>query len=190
MAPLFLSVQRKKMNGKNLKFRFTLVSKAEGKKAILSIKSKTSSGIDFISSKLLKSSVNVISAPLTWIINNSLESGIFPSCWKISKCIPLFKNKGKRTDKTKYRPVSLLLSVSKVIEKIVNKQVLKYFETNQLFPNSQHGFRAKRSTFTAVSSMHEQWLKNKEQKCHQIVAFLDLSAAFDTLSKEIVCLLQ
>ena len=69
----------------------------------------------------------------------------------------------------------------------LNKQVLKYFETNQLFPNSQHGFRAKRSTFTAVSSMHEQWLKNKEQKCHQIVAFLDLSAAFDTLSKEIVC---
>ena len=97
--------------------------------------------------------VDVISVPLTWIINNSLESGIFPTCWKISKCIPLFKNKGKRSDKTKYRPVSLLKAVSKVIEKIVNKQVLNYMEINQLFPRSQHGFRAKRSTFTAVSSM-------------------------------------
>ena len=74
--------------------------------------------------------VDVITVPLTWIINNSLENGIFPTCWKISKCIPLFKNKGKRSDKTKYRPVSLLKAVSKVIEKIVNKQVLNYMETN------------------------------------------------------------
>ena len=57
----------------------------------------------------------------------------------------------------------------------------------QLFPRSQHGFRAKRSTFTAVSSMHEQRIKNKERNFHQAVAFLDLSAAFDTLSKDIVC---
>ena len=70
--------------------------------------------------------------------------------------------------------MSLLKAVSKVIEKIVNKQVLNYMETNQLFPKSQHGFRAKRSTFTAVSSMHEQWIKNKESKFNQAVAFLDL----------------
>ena len=44
-----------------------------------------------------------------------------------------------------------------------------------------------RSTFSAVSTMHEKWLKNKEDKEHQAVAFLDLSAAFDTLSKDIVC---
>ena len=69
----------------------------------------------------------------------------------------------------------------------MNKEVLSYFESNNLFPNSQHGFRAKRSTFTAVSKMHEEWIKNKESKLQQAVAFLDLSAAFDTLSKDIVC---
>ena len=63
---------------------------------------------------------------------------------------------------------------SKVLELIVNKQVLNYFEDHQLFPKSQHGFRRKRSTFSAISTMHEEWIKNKEKKYHQAVAFLDL----------------
>ena len=128
-----------------------------------------------MSSKILKSAVDIIAPPLTFIINNSFESGVFPSSWKIAKVIPLFKNKGSRNDKTKYRPVSLLKATSKVIELIVNKKVLNYFEVNKLLPNSQHGFRGKRSTFTAVSTMHEQWIKNKEMKYQQAVAFLDLS---------------
>ena len=86
-----------------------------------------------------------------------------------------------------YRPVSNPKSASKIIELIVNKQILNYFEVNRLFPHSQHGFRAKRSTFTAVSTMHDQWIRSKEEKQHQAVSFLDLSAAFDTLDKEIFC---
>ena len=178
---------KEKMKGRNLNFKFTHVSEIEVKNAIKSIKSKTSSGVDFVSTKLLKLATDVIALPLTWIINSSFQSGVFPTSWKISKCIPLFKNKGKRTDKTKYRPVSLLKAVSKVIEKIANKKLLQFFESNKLFPQSQHGFRNRRSTFSAVSTMHELWIKGKEQKCHQAVAFLDLSAAFDTLSKKVVC---
>ena len=100
---------------------------------------------------------------------------------------PIYKRKGSKYHKVNYRPVSNLKSVTKVIEKIVNKRLLNFFEGNNLFPNSQHGFRTMRSTFSAVSTMHEKWLKNKEDKEHQAVAFLDLSAAFDTLSKDIVC---
>ena len=101
--------------------------------------------------------------------------------------IPIFKKKGSKAEKENYRPVSNLKSASKVIELIVNKQVLNFFETNGLFPGSQHGFRGKRSTFSAVATMHEIWLKNHEKKEHQAISFLDLSAAFDTLSKDIFC---
>ena len=79
-----------------------------------------------MSTKILKSAADIIVAPLTFIINNSLESGVFPRSWKIAKVIPLFKNKGSKTDKTKYRPVSLLKATSKVVEFIVNKEVLSY----------------------------------------------------------------
>ena len=124
---------------------------------------------------------------ITYIINNSISSGEFPLSWKCSKVTPVFKKKGEVTDVKIYRPVSNLKSASKIIELIVNKQVLNYLETNKLLPNSQFGFRARRSTFTAMCSMHEKWLENKEKKLHQAASFLDLSSAFDTLSKDIFC---
>ena len=178
---------KKKLKGKNLHFSFSPVSEPEVRKAIKNLKPKKSSGLDFIPPTIIKLAVDVIAAPLTWIINASLLSGEFLSCWKTAKVSPVYKNKGTKLSKIFYRPVSNLSAVSKVIELIVNKRVLKFFETNCLFPHSQHGFRQKRSTFSAVSIMHESWLKAKEEKYHQAVAFLDLSAAFDTLSKDIVC---
>ena len=84
---------KEKLKGRNLNFQFKLVTESQVRKAIMSVKSKTSSGVDFVSTQVLKMAVDVITLPLTWIINNSLESGIFPTCWKIAKCIPLFKNK-------------------------------------------------------------------------------------------------
>ena len=72
-----------------------------------------------------------------------------------------------------------------MIEVIVNKRILGYFEAKGLFPQSQHGFWANRNTFTAVTTMHEKWLQIKENKSNSAVAFLDLSSAFDTLSKDI-----
>ena len=178
---------KEKMKNRNLKFSLKTVTLAQVRKAIKSLKNKTSSGIDFVSPKIVKTAIEVITTPLTWVINSSLLSGEYPSSWKIAKVIPIFKNKGSKLDKSNYRPVSNLKSVSKVIELIVNKQVLDFFESNKLFPESQHGFRRKRSTFSAVASMHEKWIKNMEDKENQSLTFLDLSAAFDTLSKDIFC---
>ena len=174
---------------KESKLRFTLktVSAEQVKKAINKMKNKTSSGIDFISPRVVKMAADVILIPLMYVINTSISSGTFPNSWKEAKVIPIYKNKGSKLDKKMYRPVSNLRSVSKVIELLVNKQLLNFLESNRLLPQTQHGFRAKRSTFSAVATMHEQWIKNKEKKEHQAVTFLDLSAAFDTLSKDIFC---
>ena len=178
---------KKKLQGKNLHFSLSQVTEDEVRKAIRRLKPKKSSGLDFVPPTIIKLAIDVITTPLTWVINLSLSSGEFPSCWKSAKVSPIYKNKGSKYSKEYYRPVSNLKSISKVIEDIVNRRVLNYFEKNALFPQSQHGFRRQRSTFSAVSEMHEKWLKIKETKSHQAVAFLDLSAAFDTLSKDIVC---
>ena len=86
-----------------------------------------------------------------------------------------------------YRPVSLLRSASKVLEIIVNQQVLQYFEENSLLPKSQFGFRPKRSTFSAIANMHDQWMNNFRAGKSQVITCFDLSAAFDTLSSSIYC---
>ena len=76
---------------------------------------------------------------------------------KAENVVTARENKLGPLEKKNYRPVSNLKSVSKVIELIVNKQVLN---SNNLLPESQHGFRGKRSTFSAVATMHELWIKN------------------------------
>ena len=176
------------LKDKNLNFSLKTVTERQVEKAIKAMKNKSSSGIDFISPKLVKMAVDVIKGPLCIIINASISEGEFPDSWKIGKITPIWKKKGSKRDKTMYRPVSLLRSASKVLEIVVNQQVLRFFEENHLLPKSQYGFRSKRSTFSAVAAMHETWLNNKVKKGQtQAVTFFDLSAAFDALSRDIFC---
>ena len=83
---------------------------------IKSVKTKNSSGYDEIITKLLKISVNYICSPLTYICNKSVITGIFPEQLKYSIIKPLYK-KGDKTDPSNYRPLSMLTSFSKVLEK-------------------------------------------------------------------------
>ena len=82
------------------------------------IKSKSSSGNDNISSKLLKSIKGEIAYPLSVAINSSLSSGVVPNCMKIAKVIPLYKAKDQQII-SNYRPISLLPVLSKVLEKTI-----------------------------------------------------------------------
>ena len=127
-----------------MNYSLKTVTERQVEKAIKAMKNKSSSGIDFISPKLIKMAVDVIEGPLCIIINASISEGEFPDSWKIGK---IWKKKGSKRDKTMYRPVSLLISASKVLEIVVNQQVLRFFEENHLLPKSQYGFRFKRKTF-------------------------------------------
>ena len=77
---------------------------------------KKSSGHDGISNKLLKDIGSALCYPLQIIFNKSLELGRFPDIMKLADVVPLYKNKGKDYC-TNYRPISLLLTISKILEK-------------------------------------------------------------------------
>jgi hypothetical protein len=79
---------------------------------------KNSSGYDEITSKVLKACSALISHPLAHICNHSLHTGIFPDSLKRSVVRLLYK-KGDKTSMTNYRPVSLLTTCSKVLEKVM-----------------------------------------------------------------------
>ncbi len=106
---------------------------------------KTSFGFDGISNKLVKTAKDVLIRPLVIIINQMLNTAVFPDKLKIAKICPIHK-KDYDTLFTNYRPISLLPAISKIFKKVVFKQLYEFFQANKLFYNSQYGFRSEHST--------------------------------------------
>ena len=114
-----------------------------------------------------------------------LETGVFPDKLKVAKVIPLFK-KGDPTLLTNYRPISLLLSLSKIFEKVIYQQLYAYFENSNLFFKGQYGFRKGHSTEMASLELVDRILSFMDNGDTPIGIFLDLSKAFDTLNHNIL----
>ena len=107
-------------------FNFTEVSEECIDSTIKSMKSKFSTGYDNISNQLIKIAKNVLIKLLTLLLNQSIHTGEFPKQLKIAKVKPLFK-KGNQSSFTKYRPISLLPSISKIFENVMTSQLMEYF---------------------------------------------------------------
>ena len=104
---------------------------------------------------------------------------------KLADVVPLFKK--KEEDKViNYRPVSLLITMSKVLEKIMHSTLYNFLTKHDIFYDSQYGFRTKRSCEHAISEMVGHLLQAKNMRKHSMGVFLDLLKAFDTLVHSIL----
>lgn len=167
-------------------FCFFPVTETEVSAAIHKLKASQSSGFDGVSSRLLKYCKEEVCSPLAAIINSSFCSGTFPELLKTSKIIPLYK-KGPTEKVESYRPISLVSTFSKIIEKIVSERLVGWLNKHSLFNPNQHGFRKNRSTVTALLNFLNK-LYNELDKGNSCVGlFLDLSKAFDLVDYSILC---
>ena len=89
---------------------------------------------------------------LIYICNAILNTGIFPDREKNSIIKQILK-KGDDQDITNYRPISLLTSFTKVIEKLISARLLDHIITNSVLVNEQYGFRIRYSTEQASFSL-------------------------------------
>ena len=168
-------------------FEFELTTDEYILELIGTLEPKSSSGIDKISSKLLIQIAPTIHSILRLIINQSLITGIFPDKLKTAIVSPIFK--GKNTDPHEfgnYRPISLLPAISKIIEKVVHKQLYDYMTQHNLFANSQYGFRKNHSTEYATMEFVDKAMHEIDKGLIPFSIFIDLSKAFDTLDHEIL----
>ena len=152
---------------------------------INNLPNKTSKGYDEISNVMLKTLHLSITGPLTLIFNKSLTEGFFPDLMKYADVVPLYKSKEHYLTNN-YRPISLLITVSKLLEKVMYKRTYNFLtSSNQLYAG-QYGFRKQHSCENAICELVSKIVKNQEQKKPTIGIFLDLSKAFDTMSHKIL----
>ena len=133
-------------------------------------------GEDGIPSILAIKCATVISLPLSLIFNVSLATGSFPSLWKKSLVIPIFKD-GKAEMVKNYRPISILSVFAKVFEKLVCKII--YWHCKQLMSPNQHGFVKARSTCTNLVTFVEKLSAALDSGQTVDVIYTDFSKAFD-----------
>ena len=147
---------------------------------LLKIDSNKSTGVDGISSRMLKLAAPIIAPSITKLINLSFSLNVFPSRWKTAKVTPIFKS-GDPTDVTNYRPISVLPILSKIAERHVHNALYSFLCENDLIYIRQSGFRSKHSTETALIKIIDDLLFNLDNDRVSGTVLVDYRKAFDMI---------
>ena len=169
----------------DVRYHIPLLTLTFVRRQLQSLDTSKATGLDGLSAKFLKISTDIIAEPLTKIFNLSISTGIFPENFKKAKVIPGFK-KGEKSDKSNYRPISVLSLLSKIIEKHVAQQLKSYLNMYDLLYERQSGFRSGHSCETALTAIIDDWISAIDKNEIVGTLLLDLSKAFDLVNHKIL----
>uniref|UniRef100_A0A674BNN1 Reverse transcriptase domain-containing protein n=1 Tax=Salmo trutta TaxID=8032 RepID=A0A674BNN1_SALTR len=142
-------------------------------------------GLDNLDPFFLKLSAEIVPTPITSLFNLSFVSSEIPIDWKAAADIPLYKG-GDTLDPNCYRPISILLCLSKVFESQVNKQITDHFESHLTFSAMQSGSRAGHGCTSATHKVLNYIITAIEKRHYCAAVFIDLAKAFDSVNHHIL----
>ena len=155
-----------------------IITEEEVRSVLQTLKLGKSSGPDNINNRILKEIAYPISKPLCDLFNYSLSQGIFPDVWKQANVSPLYK-KDDPSLVCNYRPISLLSSIGKVMEKIIHKHMFNYFNDHSIITCLQSGFVPGDSTVNQLVDIYNTFCKALDNGLEVRAVFCDISKAFD-----------
>lgn len=166
------------------KFFFDHIYFHDLNKAVSSLKSNAK-GVDGISTSMFKNCLVELSPALLHIFNYSLQYGVFPDLWKIASVKPLPK-KPNADDVKSFRPISILCVLSKLLEKIVHSQLVKFLNDRNLFHPMQSGFRFGHSTTSALLKVTGDIREAVGNRKLCLLVLYDFSNAFPSVHHELL----
>lgn len=147
---------------------------------LFALKSESAPGWDNIPTKFLKLAHMEVIPVICHLANLCFTHSIFPKQLKLSVVTPVFKN-GDLYDVNNYRPISVLPSISKILERLINRRLISYLNKYELLSDSQYGFRSGRSTEDAVTALTTLITEQVDRGNKCVAVYLDLKKAFDTV---------
>ena len=175
----------KQLNGLN-KFSFRQIAPELVEKLINDLDNKSSCGISDIPISIIKFSAKTLSLPLSELFNFCITNNCLPNEWKFAMVTPLYKNKGDLSDFNNYRGISVLSPFAKLFERVIQRQILDYFNSNKFFHESQHGFRSGFSCETALHELISKWRNNLNNGLINLAMFVDFKKAFDYVNSDLL----
>ena len=154
------------------------LTQAEVQETLKSLNVGKAAGPDSVSNRLLKELAVPLSLPLCNLFNYSLHTGQVPSSWKEANITPIHK-KDDPSEVSNYRPISLLNTIGKVLEKIVHKHVFNYLNDNNILTSLQSGFLPGDSTVNQLADLYNTSCKALDDGKEVRAIFCDISKAFD-----------
>ena len=148
-----------------------------------SIDTKKSAGPGMILPSLVKMCYKVIDKPLMELIGHIISNNIFPDSPKIAHVTPCYKKK-KRTDKANYRPVSVIGSLPKIIERYIQNKLCEHID--KCLSTIISAYRKNYSSNHVLISMIEKWKKHMDNKMFVGAVLMDLSKAFDCVPHDLL----
>ena len=168
-------------------FEFHQITESDVAEAINRLSSSPSCSLDQITALMLKEAKTELLPILSHLFNLSISKRTFPEAWKISKVTPLFKA-GRMDSSENYRPISIIATIGKVLERLVHSQCTAYLKQYDLLNENQFGFREKHSTGTCLVDFLHSIYEEVDKGGSVGTIYLDLSKAFDSVDHQILSL--
>lgn len=150
-----------------------------------SLSASSSPGPDGIHPALLKNCAQAVALPLSLVMCKSLDTGVLPASWKVSRVVPIHKS-GPKYNAMNYRPVSMTSADCKVMERLLAKHITDYLEQGNVLSNRQFGFRKGYSTEDQLLKAYSKIAEEVDKGRSVDAVYLDFSKAFDVLCHNVL----
>ena len=115
------------------------------------------------------------------LFTSSLQIGNIPTAWKLATCLMLLESDKLPSLTTSYRPISLMSSIMKLFEQVVEQRLRSYLEDIGFINKYQSGFRQNKSTDDHLFRLSQSVMESFNRGKHVVAAFLDVEKAFDNV---------
>ena len=161
-------------------FTLSPLSLSELRVIVFGMNGSTARGEDGVCIRMVRMSLDAIGTVLLHLVNSSISLSDVPQSWKHSLVHPIHKT-GDPSNPSNFRPISIVPVVSNIVERAVHQQLYNYLDQNHLLSSTQHGFRPRHSTETALISISDHILSANDRGETSLLCLLDLSKCFDVI---------
>ena len=172
--------------GDNLRFKFEQINMHQSRITLKAMRTSGSSTQDFISLKSIKCARKEIEPILLKLINQIIKTGIYPDEYKVTKIVPIEKQNKEPTTSEGWRPINIVPTISKIVEKVLQNQMINHLDRHNLVNHRHHGALRGKLTQTLVAELYNKLLEKINLKEDTALVLMDQSKCFNLIDHQIL----